>query len=85
MIKRGRCLFRSFKKGDKLTGNPITRSDVLYMIKRRAKGAALLHLQNGGTLEHAQQIAAHQSPRTTKLYDRTKDEISLDEVERIKS
>jgi len=39
---------------------------------------------NGGTLEHAQQIAAHQSPRTTKLYDRTKDEISLDEVERIK-
>jgi site-specific recombinase XerD len=30
-------LFRSFKKGDKLTDNPITRSDVLYMIKRRAK------------------------------------------------
>ena len=42
------------------------------------------YLQNGGTLEHAQQIAAHQSPRTTKLYDRTRDEISLDEVERIK-
>ena len=42
------------------------------------------YLQNGGTLEHAQQIAAHQSPRTTKLYDRTKDEISLEEVERIK-
>jgi len=34
-------LFRSFKKGDKLTGNPMIRSDVLYMIKRRAKGAAL--------------------------------------------
>jgi len=92
-------LFRSFKKGDKLTGNPITRSDVLYMIKRRARVAALpystcchtfratgitAYLQNGGSLEHAQQIAAHQSPRTTKLYDRTKDEISLDEVERIK-
>jgi hypothetical protein len=30
-------LFRSFKKGDKLTGNPMIRSDVLYMIKRRAK------------------------------------------------
>lgn len=42
------------------------------------------YMLNGGTLEHAQQIAAHQSPRTTKLYDRTKDEISLDEVERIK-
>jgi integrase/recombinase XerD len=76
-------LFRSFKKGDKLTGNPITRSDVLYMINFRATGITA-YLQNGGTLEHAQQIAAHQSPRTTKLYDRTKDEISLDEVERIK-
>jgi integrase/recombinase XerD len=42
------------------------------------------YLKNGGTLEHVQQIPAHQSPRTTKLYDRTKDEISLDEVERIK-
>jgi integrase len=91
-------LFPSIRKGNKLTGNPMTRSDVLYMIKRRARDAALpstcchsfratgitAYLQNGGTLEHAQQIAAHQSPRTTKLYDRTKDEISLDEVERIK-
>ncbi len=96
--KKG-SLFRTFKKGNKLTSNQITRSDVLYMIKRRAKEAALpystcchtfratgitAYLQNGGTLEHAQQIAAHQSPRTTKLYDRTEDEISLEEVERIK-
>ena len=87
------------KKGDKLTSSSMIRSDVLYMIKRRAKGAALpystcchtfratgitAYLQKGGTLEHAQQIAAHQSPRTTKLYDRAKDDISLDEVERIK-
>jgi integrase/recombinase XerD len=42
------------------------------------------YMLNGGTLDHAQQIAVHQSPRTTKLYDRTKDEISLDEVEWIK-
>jgi hypothetical protein len=34
-------------------------------------------------LEHAQAIAAHESPRTTKLYDRTSDQISLDEIERI--
>ena len=38
---------------------------------------------NGGALEHAQSMAAHESPRTTKLYDRTGDEITLDEVERI--
>jgi integrase/recombinase XerD len=50
----------------------------------RCPAITTAYLQNGGTLEHAQQIAAHQSPRTTKLYDRTKDEISLDEVERIK-
>jgi len=41
------------------------------------------YLENGGTLEHAQAIAAHESPRTTKLYDRTSDQITLDEVERI--
>jgi integrase/recombinase XerD len=40
-------------------------------------------LKNGGTLEHAQQIAAHESPRTTKLYDRTHDQVSVDEIERI--
>jgi integrase len=48
----------------------------------RATGITL-YLLNGGTLEHAQQIANHESPRTTKLYDRTSDAISLDEIERI--
>lgn len=41
------------------------------------------HLENSGTVENAQAIAAHESPRTTKLYDRTGDEITLDEIERI--
>ena len=41
------------------------------------------YLENGGTIENAQAIAAHESPRTTKLYDRTGDEITLDEAERI--
>ena len=41
------------------------------------------YLENSGTLENAQAMAAHESPRTTKLYDRTSDEITLDEVERI--
>ena len=66
------------------------------MIKRRARPAGLSHttcchtfratgittyLQNGSTIEHAQQIANHESPRTTKLSDRTNDAISLDEIE----
>ena len=41
------------------------------------------HLTNGGELEKAQRMAAHSSPRTTKLYDRRADKITLDEIERI--
>jgi integrase len=41
------------------------------------------YLEANGTLENAQAMAAHESPRTTKLYDRTSDAITLDEVERI--
>jgi integrase/recombinase XerD len=91
-------LFRSVDVHRKLTLNPMTRTDVLRMVKRRSLGAGLpystcchtfratgitAYLENGGTIENAQAIAAHESPRTTKLYDRTSDEITLDEVERI--
>jgi len=41
------------------------------------------YLKNGGKLEIAQQMAAHESSRTTGLYDRRDDDISVDEVERI--
>jgi hypothetical protein len=46
------------------------------------------YLENGGKIEHAQQIARsaianHESMRMTKLHDRTSDAISLDEIERI--
>ena len=81
-----------------LTENPMSRVHVWQMIQRRAREAGLngdvcchtfratgitAYLDNGGTLENAQLMAAHESPRTTKLYDRTGDEITLDEVERI--
>lgn len=91
-------LFRSVDRRRRLTGNPMARQDVLRMVKRRATEAGLpystcchtfratgitAYLGNGGKIENAQAIAAHESPRTTKLYDRTSDEITLDEVERI--
>lgn len=91
-------LFRSIDRQGLLTTNRFTRNDVLRMIKRRAKKIGhpssicchtfratgiTAYLENGGTVEKAQAIAAHESPRTTKLYDRRNDEISLDEVERI--
>ena len=81
-----------------LTAERMTRVDAWRMIRRRAHDAGLdvavcchtfratgitAYLDNGGTLENAQLMAAHESPRTTKLYDRTADEITLDEVERI--
>ena len=92
------ALFQSVNRARQLTGRTLTRGDVLAMIKRRAAATGLppstcchtfratgitAYLSNGGTLEHAQQIAAHASPKTTKLYDRTADTISLDEIERI--
>ena len=40
------------------------------------------YLSNGGTLEHARQIAGHASPKTTKLYDRTSDTLTVDEIPR---
>ena len=44
---------------------------------------ALHYLLNGGLLEYAQQMAAHESALTTKLYDRRNDQVTLDQVERI--
>ena len=91
-------LFQSVDRSGRLSGRSLTRRVVLAMIKRRASAAGLpastcchtfratgitAYLSNGGTLEHAQQIAGHASPRTTKLYDRTADTVTLDEIERI--
>jgi len=91
-------LFQSVTRHSLLSGSAMTRNDALRMVKRRAKAARLpettcnhtfratgitAYLSNGGTIENAQAIAAHESPRTTKLYDRTSDEITLDEIERI--
>jgi hypothetical protein len=43
-----------------------------------------LALQNGEALTTARRIAAHESPRTTALYERTQEEVDLDEIERIR-
>jgi integrase/recombinase XerD len=95
--KKG-ALFRTVDRERRLTGRPMHHNDVIRMVKRRGRGAGLptgicchtfratgitAYLANGGTIEKAQAIAAHESPRTTKLYDRTSDAITLDEIERI--
>ena len=50
---------------------------------RRPKELQLFYVTAQSTIEGAQAIAAHESLRTTKLYDRTSDEITLGEIERI--
>jgi site-specific recombinase XerD len=77
----------------------MTQQDGYRMIQRRARQAGIKtrignhsmratgitdYLKSDGTLEHAQTMAAHSSPRTTKLYDRRNDETALDECEKVR-
>ena len=92
-------LFRTIGRGTgKLTTRPLPQSDAHAMIQRRTAAAGIetkvgnhsfratgitAYLKNGGTLEKAASMANHASTRTTQLYDRRRDEMSLDEVERV--
>ena len=85
--------------GVTLAEQPMNQADAWRMVRKRALAAGIMapignhsfratgitaYLANGGALEHAQAMAAHESPRTTKLYDRTKERLTQDEVERIR-
>ncbi|MEO2054838.1 MAG: tyrosine-type recombinase/integrase [Nitrospira sp.] len=92
-------IFRSMTRNRSgFTNRRLDRREALAMVKRRCKAAGLgdrftnhtfratgitAYLKNDGQLEHAQYMAGHASPRTTKLYDRRAQEATLDEVERI--
>jgi site-specific recombinase XerD len=92
-------LFRTIGRGTgKLTRTVLPQASAYVMIRRRAAAAGIdtklgnhsfratgitAYLKNGGTLEKAATMANHASTRTTQLYDRRRDEVSLDEVERI--
>ena len=93
-------LFRTIGRGtSRLSRTPLPQANAYAMVRRRALAAAIdtkvgnhsfratgitAYLKNGGTLENAAAMANHASTRTTQLYDRRRDEISLDEVERIR-
>ncbi len=87
------------RRSDLLSERPLLQGDAWAMIRRRAATAGIAtpvgchyfratgitaYLMNGGTLEHAQAMAAHERPRTTRLYDRTQEQLTQDEVERIR-
>lgn len=98
-LKGSTWLFQTAKgRAGRLTGEPMGQADVFRMIGRRAEAASIRtkigchsfratgiteYLRNGGKLEIAQRMANHESARTTGLYDRRQDDVSLDEVERI--
>jgi integrase len=93
-------LFRTIQRGTaKLSTTPLPQANAYAMVRRRALAAGIdtkignhtfratgitAYLKNGGTLENAAAMANHASTRTTQLYDRRRDDISLDEVERIR-
>jgi site-specific recombinase XerD len=92
-------LFQTYSRATgQLTGNPLPQVNAYAMIQRRARTADITtkignhtfratgitaYLKNGGTLEKAAAMANHASTRTTQLYDRRGDKITLDEVERV--
>jgi len=93
-------LFRTVGRGtSRLTRTSLPQANAYAMVRRRAVAAGIgtkignhsfratgitAYLKNGGTLENAAAMANHASTRTTQLYDRRQDAISLDEVERIR-
>ncbi len=93
-------LFRAtVARTGRITERPLREAAALRIVKRRAAAAGLpseicchsfratgitSFLLNGGELAKAQRIANHESPRTTELYNRTNDEVTLDEIERIR-
>ena len=93
----GLPLWRAMPRAGGFGARRMSRADVFRMIKRRVKAVGLgdanchtfratgitAYLLNGGTLDRAQAIAAHESPRTTKLYDRTADEVTVEDIEKI--
>jgi integrase len=92
-------LFRTIGRGTgRLTETSLPQANAYAMIRRRALAAGIAtkignhsfratgitaYLKNGGTLEKAATMANHASTRTTQLYDRRRDEMSLDEIERV--
>jgi len=93
-------LFRTIQRGTgTLSATALPQANVYAMVRRRAIAAGIdtkignhtfratgitAYLKNGGTLENAAAMANHASTRTTQLYDRRRDDISLYEVERIR-
>jgi len=96
--KRGPLFRAANRRTGELKTTPLQRNDAWAMVKRRAAQVGLTHklcnhsfratgitafMAAGGDIDVARKIAGHASTKTTQLYNRTSDEITLDEIERI--
>lgn len=95
-----RPLFRTISRRTKqLSDTPLAQPEAYAMVRRRAQKAGIAtrignhtfratgittYLKNGGSLENAAAIANHSSTRTTQIYDRRRDDITLAEIERVR-
>ena len=92
-------LFTPFSKNrETIELRHLDRRSVLKLVEKRAKASGILkrvcchsfratgvteYMNSGGTIEIAQRIAGHTSPSTTRIYDRSGDQLTLEEIERV--
>lgn len=96
--KRGPLFRAAIGRTGVLSNRRLHRTNAYHAIRKRARQAGIStavcahtfratgitnYLTNGGSISEAQKMAAHADCRTTKLYDRRSDAVSLDEIERI--
>ena len=96
--EKGPLFHSAIGRTGRLSDKPMQRGDVWNMVRRRAADAGIEteigchtfratgitdYLTNGGRIEVAQRMAGHSNAKTTGLYDRRNDDISVGEVERI--
>ena len=82
----------------RLNQRRLDRRSVLKLVEKRARTSGILkrvcchsfratgvteYMNSGGTIEIAQRIAGHTSPATTRIYDRSGDRLTLEEIERV--
>jgi integrase/recombinase XerD len=92
-------LFPSFGKNrETIEQRRLDRRSILKLVEKRARTSGILkrvcchsfratgvteYMNSGGTIEIAQRIAGHTSPSTTRIYDRSGDRVTLEEIERV--
>jgi integrase/recombinase XerD len=96
--KKGPLFRAAVGRTGKLSDGPVSRIDSWYMVRRRAKDAGMEtaignhsfraigitdYLERGGDINIAKRMAGHSNVKTTELYDRRADEVSLSEIERV--